>query len=179
MMDRRKRWLLGAAAVLIGASMSLAIACSDDENSDDNGGDATATEARSETPGATMGHDETPGETEAANEVHVALEEYAMSNEMGGNLPTPHAGTVAFEAHNEGTLEHSFLIVKTELAEDQLPLDGTVVDESAIDIVGQIDSIPAGEADTVSADLEAGTYVLICNIAGHYTQGMHASLTVM
>jgi uncharacterized cupredoxin-like copper-binding protein len=182
-------WLLPATIVLAGAMMNFAIACSSDDNDGgDNGGEPTATEPMNETPMETMASMETPMETDEhmdgmtpeANEVHVALDEYSITNEMGDDdaLPSPHAGTVAFEGHNHGQLAHSLLIIKTDLAEDELPMDGELVDEAAVEVVAEIENIAIDEAEVTSADLEAGNYVLICNVSGHYAQGMHATLTV-
>ncbi|MFI5123278.1 MAG: plastocyanin/azurin family copper-binding protein [Vicinamibacteria bacterium] len=37
----------------------------------------------------------------------------------------------------------------------------------------------AGGADgTVTLDLDAGKYVIFCNLPGHYSSGMYGSLTV-
>lgn len=162
--------------------MSFAIACSDDSNDGgDNGGDTAATEVMSETPSETMGHEETPGETMAANEVHISETEYAITGLEGAAIESAHAGNVTFEVHNDGTIQHSFYVIKSDLDEANLPLDGTKVDENGtgVDVVDEIETIDAGEADTLSVDLEPGIYVLICNIADHYTQGMHATLDVM
>jgi uncharacterized cupredoxin-like copper-binding protein len=190
-MNVRKRWLLGIATAAIIGGMTLAGACGSDSNNDNNSATNTpaATEmnetpmetSMSETPMETaMNGTPMADETMGANEVHVALKEYSIDNEMGGgDLPSPHAGTVAFEAHNDGTIEHTMLVIKTDLADGDLPVSGTTVDESQVDIVGRIDAIPSGQAKTLSLDLDAGHYVIICNIAGHYTQGMHTTLDVM
>lgn len=150
--------------------MSLAIACSgdDDDNNDNN------------TPVAPQ-MDETPSETMAANEVHVFEKEYEITGEDDAAIMSPTAGEVTFEVHNDGEISHDFVIIKTDLGETALPVDGTKVDENGtgVDVVDKIDTIDAGDAETLSVDLDPGKYVVICNIAGHYTQGMHASFEVM
>jgi len=166
-----RRWLPAATIVVVGAFLSLAIACSDDSNDGgDNGGDATATEVTSETP----------SETIAANEVHISEMEYAIENLDGGDLPSPTAGEVTFEVHNDGEIVHEFVIIKTDLPEASLPVDGTTVDENAtgVDVVDEIEEFDAGTTEVLSVGLEAGNYVLICNVATHYDLGMHATLTV-
>ena len=45
-------------------------------------------------------------------------------------------------------------------------------------LVKQVKSLPVGKVSVVTADLAAGKYVIICNIAGHYQLGMRAALTV-
>ncbi len=56
-----------------------------------------------------------------------------------------------------------------------------------IEVVDEIEDIPVGENPTLTVDLDAGTYVLICNILqkesdgtleAHYSEGMRASFTV-
>lgn len=92
-------------------------------------------------------------------------------------------GNVAFTIHNEGELTHEFVVLKTDLAEGDLPLteDGTTVDQSdsGVEELGERDSIaPGATAELSFDDMEPGTYVLICNVPGHYGLGMHASFTV-
>ena len=90
---------------------------------------------------------------------------------------TVKAGTVRFGIKNEGGMEHSFELIKTDLPFDQLPTTG---DAKAKEdgLVKQVKSLPVGKVSVVTADLAAGKYVIICNIAGHYQLGMRAALTV-
>jgi uncharacterized cupredoxin-like copper-binding protein len=50
--------------------------------------------------------------------------------------------------------------------------------EAAGELIGEIESIGAGDIEVLNVMLDAGNYALICNIAGHYEQGMHASFVV-
>ena len=90
------------------------------------------------------------------------------------------AGAVTFDVSNEGGLVHNLRVIQTDLAPDALPLDSTgfQVDEGQVDVVAAHDEIPSGTAATLDAQLEAGSYVLICNIPTHYQGGMHAAFTV-
>ena len=156
--------------------MSLAIACSDDGDDSGNGGDATATEGMDETPPGTMSHDDSPG----ANEVHISETEYAIENLDGGELSSPAAGAVTFEVHNNGELVHELVIIKTGLDEAALPVVGDLVDEegAGIEVIDEVPEFDPGGAEILTVDLEAGSYVLICNVEEHYGEGMHATLTV-
>lgn len=92
-------------------------------------------------------------------------------------------GDVDFAIKNSGTLIHEFVVLKTDLAEDGLPLndDKTEVDETAsgIEIVGEQEDIPPGaDAELTLDDLEDGKYVIICNVPGHYGLGMRTSFVV-
>jgi uncharacterized cupredoxin-like copper-binding protein len=44
--------------------------------------------------------------------------------------------------------------------------------------VDEIEDIEKGATPKLTIDLDAGSYVLICNVAGHYRQGMRTSFTV-
>jgi len=93
------------------------------------------------------------------------------------SVPTMKAGTVKFGIKNEGSMEHSFELIRTDLPFDKLP---TTADAKANEdgLVKQVKSIAVGKVSVVTADLAAGKYVVICNVAGHYQLGMRAALTV-
>ena len=46
----------------------------------------------------------------------------------------------------------------------------------ACEEIGEAEAEP-GESAEFSAELEAGNYVMICKLPGHYQKGMYASLT--
>ena len=94
------------------------------------------------------------------------------------NVPSVKAGKVKIGVRNVGTMQHSFTVLKTDLAPDKLPVDGASAKAKEDGKVGEIASIPAGKSAAVTLDLEPGTYVFICNIAGHYQLGMHTGFTV-
>lgn len=92
------------------------------------------------------------------------------------------AGEIVFHITNTATdLEHEFVIVKTDKAANNLPLEEpaeTDVDENQINIVTEQEAIQPGDSDELTVTLEPGHYALICNLAGHYMQGMHTDFTV-
>ena len=93
------------------------------------------------------------------------------------SVPTAKAGTVKFGIKNEGGMEHSFELIKTDLPFDKLP---TTADAKAKEdgLIKQVKSLAVGKVEVVTADLAAGNYVIICNVAGHYQLGMRAAFTV-
>lgn len=109
--------------------------------------------------------------------VHVILEEWSVSGMEGMPLEAE-AGEVAFEAHNEGTVPHEMVIVLSDKDPGSLPVAGGVVDEDQVEVIGEIEEFDAGSIETGSFQLEAGGYIVFCNIAGHYEQGMYADMTV-
>lgn len=93
------------------------------------------------------------------------------------------SGNVEFAIKNAGELTHEFIVLKTDIAEDALPLnaDQNAVDESGdgVDVVGEKSSIaPGADATLAFDDLANGNYVIICNVSGHYGLGMHTSFVV-
>lgn len=95
------------------------------------------------------------------------------------------AGDIIFHVHNDATdLKHEFVIFKTDLPEDQLPLtpEGAVDEEGAgVTHIDEVE-VEAGQAADLQVNLEPGNYVIICNINDnnemHYQHGMHVSFTV-
>ena len=92
------------------------------------------------------------------------------------------AGDVTFTVKNTGTIDHEVVVLKTDTAYDKLEVGKTEpdkVDESAS--VGETGdpALKPGETRsfTVKA-MNAGKYVLVCNIAKHYAMGMRAPFTV-
>ena len=95
------------------------------------------------------------------------------------------SGDIVFHVHNDATdLTHEFVIFKTDLPEDQLPLtaDGAVDEEGAgVTHIDEVEVKP-GEASDLAVNLAPGNYVMICNINDnneqHYMHGMHQAFTV-
>lgn len=93
------------------------------------------------------------------------------------NVP---AGTVSFEIVNEGSKKHEFVVLKTNTKAADLKFDSaadTAVENEA-DVVDENGDVEAGTTATLNVDLEAGHYVLLCNIKGHYRMRMVTDFTV-
>ncbi len=70
---------------------------------------------------------------------------------------------------------------KTTLDPAQLPIDasGFQVDEAKVDVVASGKDLDPKASETVTANnLQAGSYVLFCNIPSHYQSGMHVLFAV-
>jgi hypothetical protein len=116
--------------------------------------------------------------------VAVTLQEFAVGTEPA----SIGAGDVTFTATNEGPNDtHEFVVFKTDLALTDLPTDENgVVDETGegLELIGEIEDIPVGDSQDVTLNLEAGSYVFICNIwdedeqEAHYQEGMRTAFTV-
>ena len=90
------------------------------------------------------------------------------------------AGEVTFTAHNAGDVAHQLQVIRTSRPFDRLPVRKGVVrvDQSGLDVVGEIPIVAKQETETLVVDLPAGRYALICNIASHYGNGMRAPFEV-
>jgi len=91
------------------------------------------------------------------------------------------AGEVTFTIQNTGEETHEFVIVETDMAAGDLPVDeaSDKVDESAFTPVDEKEDIEPGTTGLeLTVDLAAGHYVILCNLAAHYGKGMHVDLNV-
>lgn len=148
-MNLRGRWWL-AVSMVVGLAL-VAASCGDDD-----GGDGTA----------------------ADGTVSATLADYSITLDQN-SAP---AGDVTFEVTNEAEQIHEFVVLQTDLAADALPTDdaGDVNEagDPGIVLVDEIEDIEGGATPTLPVTLDAGSYVLICNLPGHYAEGMHTGFTV-
>jgi uncharacterized cupredoxin-like copper-binding protein len=105
-------------------------------------------------------------------DVAVHLKDYRVELSVATVKP----GTVRFGVKNEGGMEHSFELMRTDLPFDKLPTVDAKAKEDGL--VKQVKSLAVGKVSVVTVDLAAGKYVIICNVAGHYQLGMRAALTI-
>jgi uncharacterized cupredoxin-like copper-binding protein len=112
---------------------------------------------------------------QAGTIVNVTLKDNAVLVDQG----TISAGPVTFNVINAGLLPHEFVVLQTDAAQDQLPMNasGSKVKEKGMN-KGEIENIAAGTSASKEYTLAAAHYVLLCNMVGHYMMGMHVGLTV-
>ncbi len=94
---------------------------------------------------------------------------------------TAKAGPVTFHIVNEADdMLHEFIVISTDLPADNLPIDPVTsrVNEDAINIVAAQDDIEPSHSRDLHLVLAEGHYVLVCNLPGHYLQGMRIDLDV-
>ncbi len=95
---------------------------------------------------------------------------------------TVKAGEVIFKVHNDAmTEEHEMVLVKLKAADQQIPIIQSKhrVDEKHLKSLGEVSDLKPGADGTLKAKLAPGSYLLLCNIKGHYEAGMHAVLTAV
>ena len=92
------------------------------------------------------------------------------------------AGQVNFAITNIGTIQHELLVFKSDLPPSAYPLDknGNIIEDGpGISLVSDGDNIDPGKTQTRTVDLtKPGSYLFVCNIPGHFKQGMFRAVTV-
>jgi uncharacterized cupredoxin-like copper-binding protein len=154
--------------------------------SSDDGGEATeeatATSEATATPEAATTAEATAttggGGSGASTERSVAVD----LNDEWQVLPSAEsvpAGTVTFVAKNVGQQPHQLTVIRTEHGPNDLPAEGGTVPlfGDTWDTLGNVVDLNPGQSLPLTLDLEAGSYLLICNVPGHYQLGMTATFT--
>ena len=109
--------------------------------------------------------------------VDVALSDYVVAPAAS----SASAGEITFNLTNEASQTHEFVIFRTDVSSDAMPVgaEGDVDEEGeGVEAIDEIEDIAAGADATLTVTLDAGSYVFLCNLPGHYRQGMHIGFTV-
>ena len=170
---------------VLAALLLIVAACGDDDD-DASSTATTVTEAATTTT--------TTGDEGGGASVSVVLSDPFGPAGTPGQFavePDPSsaaAGQVEFVAKNEGGDLHELVIVKGD-DPASLPVDedGVVIEEELPegDFVGEIALVDPGTEESASFELDAGNYILFCNILpqigtgdSHFQEGMVNTLTV-
>jgi iron uptake system component EfeO len=95
----------------------------------------------------------------------VSMRDYELTVSPG----TVPAGTVTLEATSEGPSVHEFEVFE---------VTGDVAITDGLTLVDEVEDIVPGASAELTLDLEPGTYAVICNLSGHYANGMHTTFVV-
>jgi len=125
-----------------------------------------------------------PSAAGAPGTVDVKLQEWAVVPASTSVA----AGEVTFHVTNTGPADtHEFVVIKTDLDPGALPADDTgKVSEggTGMEVKGEIEDITLNESQDLKLTLDAGKYVLLCNIydetekEAHYKMGMRIAFNV-
>jgi uncharacterized cupredoxin-like copper-binding protein len=101
------------------------------------------------------------------------------------------AGDVTFVVKNAGSMVHEAVVLQTDVPFDKLPVTDAgdppvpvasggnkVSEDHNVGETGDPDLEPGGTRTFTIKHMVAGKYVIVCNLAGHYTAGMRAALTI-
>jgi uncharacterized cupredoxin-like copper-binding protein len=159
---------IATLAALLVAGFLVAVGCGEDRG---ESGTSTSTGGT----GTTATTATTPTEPEESGKaIEVALNEWKVV--VGA--PSVGAGATKFEAENAGKVEHELVVLETDTKAADLTVEGATAKEEGTNL-GEASGIAPGERGEVSVELASGThYVLLCNLPGHYQQGMYTDLDV-
>jgi uncharacterized cupredoxin-like copper-binding protein len=91
------------------------------------------------------------------------------------------AGGVTFKVTNDSKeTVHEMLVFALAVPGAPLPYDAQTqrVDEETAGDKGEVSELEPGQSGSLTLNLKPGTYLLVCNIAGHYEAGMWTEFTV-
>jgi uncharacterized cupredoxin-like copper-binding protein len=108
----------------------------------------------------------------AGGSTKVTLDEFSLK----ASPKSVSAGKVKFTARNAGDDRHELVVIKTSTKASKLKVSGGRVSEKGS--LGEAGNIAGGKTKTLTLNLKKGHYVLLCNLPGHYQQGMRADFTV-
>jgi uncharacterized cupredoxin-like copper-binding protein len=83
------------------------------------------------------------------------------------------AGKVTFHVQNTGTLVHEMIVGKAPI---RGPLATGKMSETTS--VGEVAELKPGTTGSVKLSLKPGSYILFCNVPGHFAAGQHVAFTV-
>jgi uncharacterized cupredoxin-like copper-binding protein len=119
------------------------------------------------------------GGGDGTTEVVVSLTEWKVT----AVVSEASEGKFRFKVINDGTMLHEFVVAKSDLPLEGLPVkDGKLVEEQ-VNIVDEIEPFGAGTTESITLNLSPGKYLLLCNIVelppgqppvSHYQNGMVA-----
>ena len=98
--------------------------------------------------------------------------------EIGLEPASVAGGEVTFNITNNGPSTHEFVVVRTDDAPDDLPVESGEVQEDGLNVIGEVEEVAPSTTVPLTLTLPEGAYVIMCNITGHYEAGMHVGLTV-
>lgn len=107
---------------------------------------------------------------------------HRMPSTMGIKLSTESvkAGDITFEVTNSSKDTIHEMVVFPYTAGEEFPYSESEsrIDEEAAGHLGEVSELEPGQSGALRISLKPGKYALVCNIAGHYMNGMWAILTV-
>ncbi len=91
------------------------------------------------------------------------------------------AGKVTFDVTNDSKETiHEMVVAPLANADATLPFveKDNEVDEEGAGHLGEVSELDPGKSGSLTVEMKPGTYVLYCNVAGHYAAGMWTVITV-
>jgi uncharacterized cupredoxin-like copper-binding protein len=95
--------------------------------------------------------------------------------------PTVKTGAVTFDVTNwSASVLHEMLVISVDNPNAPLFYDyyQARVPEDQVKVLGEVADLEPNASKTLELTLAPGSYLLICNVPGHYASGMVAALNV-
>lgn len=170
------------------AALCLLAATACGGGSDDTTSESTPTTA----PASAEPETEEPAVTASSNDDVASVIVVLTDGDLTVDPTSTGAGSVEFVAKNVGGDLHDLVIVKGD-DPAALPVNenGAVIEDDLPegDLIGKIAVVEAGTEESASFDLDAGSYVVFCNIEvptavpplpiSHFEDGMVSTFTVI
>ena len=123
------------------------------------------------------GSDSNDSSDSTSNDITGSIAEWTVETDA----TTAKAGEVVFTVTNDGTIGHEFLVVKTDMAPGEIPLDGDHFAEptDGLEVIDEIGEFAKGTTESLTVTLDPGNYQLVCNLPDHYSAGMSMAFTVV
>jgi hypothetical protein len=124
-------------------------------------------------------------DTSGGGQLNVTLDEWSITLDKT-SLPE---GPIEFTIKNAGEKQHEFIILRTDIASDELPTndDGSAdLDAPDLDELQTVDELDDGDETGRTYTLDAGNYVFIDNTVeeensekvSYYENGMRVGFTI-
>lgn len=112
----------------------------------------------------------------ASDAIHLAVE--LTDSSIGLASDRVGGGSIAFDVVNRGSTLHEIEVFSGAVEGPLPPVRNSIADMSGYTLLDEVEDILAGGRASLVVDLAPGTYLVICNLPGHYALGMWAYLTV-
>ena len=122
---------------------------------------------------AGCGDSDDAGDSGDENSIDVSLSEWSV--EATGSAS---AGSVVVNATNDGGETHELVVVRADSADGWTQDETGFVQEDQFaegDLIGEIEEFDAGTTESATFELDAGSYVLFCNIVEEEADGTYES----
>jgi len=163
------------SAVIAGLSVSLTGCATGTGTSSRTDTPSAATAPTAAPKAATAASASTPPASPASGAT-VTLAEWKVA--VGGTIKS---GKTNLTISDVGVAQHELLIFKSNLDASAYPTDaaGDIIEKGAgVTLVSDGDNIDPSGSQTRAIDLAPGKYLFVCNIPGHFKQGMFTVVTV-
>lgn len=100
---------------------------------------------------------------------------------INANPKSVRRGPITFKVTNLASrIIHEVIVARLSDGAEKLPYDETtqLVDETALQTFGSVKEIEPNKSAALTLDLQPGTYLLYCNLPGHYMAGMWTLIDV-